>query len=65
MKNIDITKIAFIGWGIWFVSYISYKIWSRNKGKHKVRYMTVTRSLKKIKKFEKGFNDSCNIKINK
>ncbi|EKS4345220.1 hypothetical protein [Clostridium sp. CTA-6] len=61
----DIMIVGFIGWGIWFVSYIIYKIWSKDKSKNKVQYMTVTRSLKKIKKFEKGFNDSCNIKINK
>lgn len=61
----DIMIVGFIGWGTWFVSYIIYKIWSKDKSKNKVQYMTVTRSLKKIKKFEKGFNDSCNIKINK
>lgn len=61
----DITMIGFICWGIWFVSYIIYKMWSKDKNKNKVQYMTVTTNLKKIKKFEKGFNDSCNIKINK
>lgn len=61
----NIMTIALTGWGIWFSSYIIYNITLNKRNKHKIVYRKVSRNLKKIKRFEKGFNDSCDIKINK